>query len=650
MTTTRARPRLLQQPPITLADLANLSRWVAWRQETKRRADGSTFKTKIPYDPNSDQQARIPTEPSSWGTRDQAEVRCRTLLRRGDVGGVGIVLGQFDDDTLLMGIDLDRCLPRSGDLTRWAVEIIERFATYAEVSPGGEGVKLFFCVAAEDAAAVKQMFGTDPKTGKLKTRKAFEAGEHREIAIDRARYYAVTGDLLENVPDTLRVVGVDDVRWFVEQAGPAYLRRHGVGGKQQRSRDESGSGYGFRFMAARKAAGDSYLMARNAILADRGEAGKWARRVDERQLERAWDNAGGGGGGGLDVVRVADVEMRRVDWVWPLHLARGKVTIIAGDPGVGKSHLGIDITGRITKPGDATWPDGNEQAPFGSVVILSAEDAVNDTIHPRLLAAYADVRRVHVIRAVCNDDGTRRTFNLQCDLAQLEQLIADLGDVVLVIIDPISSYLGEGIEGNAITSVRPVLEAVGALAERSNVAVLLIHHPPKHTTGKAMHQFSGSLAFVAAPRLSFLAVAERDQEGEETGRKLMLAVKNTLGAKAAGLGYRIRKTFVDGPHDRIETSYVAWDHAPVTITADAALRDPQPPTKLEQAKELLCEMLANGRKVDSREIIAMAAERGIGEHTLRDAKVKLGVKSHKTGFQGESEWELIASHGGRRRL
>jgi hypothetical protein len=201
-----------------------------------------------------------------------------------------------------------------------------------------------------------------------------------------------------------------------------------------------------------------------------------------------------------------------------------------------------------------------------------------------------------------------------------------------------------------------VLEAVAAMAGRSNVAALLIHHPPKHGTGKAMHQFSGSLAFVAASRLAFMVVAEKDNEGEPTGRQLMLAVKNNLGPLAAGLGYRIRKTWVDGQHDRIETSYLAWDHGPVRISADQALREPQPPSKLEQAKEFLCEQLANGA-VDSNELIARAAERGISERMLREAKVKLGVKSHKTGFQGESEWELVANtattganDGKRRRL
>jgi hypothetical protein len=634
--TTTARRRL---HPRTLDDLAVLPRWVAWREEIRINKERKEYKAKIPYDPNTHQQARIPTEPSTWGSRDQAERRCRSLLHRNAVGGVGIVLGEFDDGTLLMGIDLDSCFTATNTIAPWAVEVLERFNTYAEVSPSGRGVKLFFFVAAKDADTIKQLFGRDAATGKLKTRKAFVAGGHREIAIDRARFYAVTGERLDHVPDLLRSVEIDDVRWFLEEAGPAYKLLHGVGSNEQR-RDESGSGHGFRFMAARKRAGDSYQAARHAILADRGKAGEWARRVDERQLRRAWDNASSRAASRtqLDVVRVADVPMKRVDWVWPLRLARGKVTIISGDPGVGKSQIGIDAAARVTRqPG--TWPDGDEPAPSGSVIILSAEDAIGDTIHPRLMAAEADVTRVHIIRAVTDARENRRTFNLQRDLDQLEQLIAEIGDVILVQIDPISSYMGEGIEGNAMTSVRPVLEAVAAMAERTNVAVMLIHHPPKHATGKALNAFSGSLAFVAAARMAFIVVPE-----EETERKLLLPVKTNLGTMAGGLGYYIKETSVGraSKSGSIKTSYIEWDEDPVAISANEALRKangPQEPSKLERAKGLLREELADG-PADGNELIALANELGISERTLRKAKDELRVKSVRTGFQGGSEWQL----------
>jgi hypothetical protein len=637
----------------TLAELAALPRWVAWREDQIEANDGSKKRTKVPYDPHTRYKARIPTEPATWGTREQAERRCRSLLRRDDKGGVGIVLGELDDGSMLMGIDLDSCIA-DNSIAPWAVEVIERFDSYAEVSPSQQGVKLFFLVAANDVDAVIRLLGD-------KTRRTFAGGEHREIAIDWGRFYAVTDDILDNkTPATLRTVERGDVRWFLESAGPRYKRLHGVEDSkrqhgQRAGRDESGSGYGCRFMAERKAKGDnSFARACDAILADRGEAGEWARRVDDRQLRRAWDATDdrgrlrdkrgrqrdnrGNSEKQLDVVCVADVPMQPVDWVWYLRLARGKLTIISGDPGAGKSQIGFDAAARVTQR-RGTWPDGGEPAPSGSVVILSAEDAIDDTIRPRLEAAGADVRRVHIVQAVLDvDENRERTFNLQRDLEQLEQKIAKIGDVILVIIDPISSYMGEGIEGNAMTSVRPVLEAVARMAERCHVAVLLIHHPPKHADGKAMYAFSGSLAFVAAARIAFLVVEEQESE-----RYLLLAVKNNLGPKAGGLGYYIKGTYVgrEQPSGPIKTSYIEWDDASVSISADEALRGPQQPSKLERAKEVLRELLADGPR-DSREIIDLAKAVDIGERTLRDAKDELGVRSRKTGYQGSSEWLLSA--------
>ena len=280
-----------------LEDLADLPRWVAWHEEWRTNKAGEEYKTKIAYDPHTSRQAKIPTEPSTWGTRAHAERRWQRMRGDHDVGGVGIVLGELEDGSLLMGIDLDHCFkPKSEMIKSWAVEIIERFNTYAEVSPSGRGVKLFFLIAKRDVATVKQLLGINDK-GQPKTRKTFPAGTHREIAIDRARFYAVTWNQLPDVTKTLRVVSVEDVRWFIEEAGPRYQELHGVGrgAGWQAARDESGSGYGFRFMQDRKAAGDTYEQAVAEILADRKEAGEWARRVDDRQLRRAFERASASG-------------------------------------------------------------------------------------------------------------------------------------------------------------------------------------------------------------------------------------------------------------------------------------------------------------------------------------------------------------------
>jgi putative DNA primase/helicase len=280
-----------------LDDLAELPRWVAWREEERERADGTTFKTKIPYDPNSNGQAKIPTHPTTWGPREKAERRWRRL-DDGRLGGVGIVLGDLGNGLHLMGLDLDRCItPDSNggvDVDPFANSILERFNTYAEVSPSRLGIKAIFLIPADHQGAVERLL-------EAKTRKAFTASEHREIAIDRARYYAVTDLVLDDHP-RLRVVDVEDIRWFVAEAGPQFLRQHrpaepasaaapGGVAARPRGRDESGSGHGFRFMARLKGAGNSFEEACRIILDDPTEAGEWARRVDARQLQRAFDKA-----------------------------------------------------------------------------------------------------------------------------------------------------------------------------------------------------------------------------------------------------------------------------------------------------------------------------------------------------------------------
>jgi hypothetical protein len=283
---------------LCIADFNEEARWCVWREEERTNNDGEIKQTKVPYCSyrhRGDCKKAQSNNPRTWITRRQAE-GCWQKMQREDpdaVGGVGLFQGDLGDGHSLMGIDLDRCLNADGDVTS-GMEIIRRFDTYAEVSPSGTGVKLFFLIADEDVAAIKELLGG-------KTRRSFSTGEHREIAFDTARFYAVTEDCFEGY-ESIRLVSLDEVRWFIDEAGPAYLRAHGVDDgdgaddAQQRARDESGSGYGFRFLRDCKQQGMSYEEARAAILADDGSAGQWARdkgseRETERAIKLAWDNA-----------------------------------------------------------------------------------------------------------------------------------------------------------------------------------------------------------------------------------------------------------------------------------------------------------------------------------------------------------------------
>jgi KaiC/GvpD/RAD55 family RecA-like ATPase len=329
---------------------------------------------------------------------------------------------------------------------------------------------------------------------------------------------------------------------------------------------------------------------------------------------------------------MADIDSEPVEWIWPGYIARGKLTLVAGDPGIGKSQLATDIAARITK--GAPFPNTGAGA-VGSVLMLSAEDGASDTLRPRLEAANSDLAKVHVLRAVEADDGKQRTFSLQADLASLGEKVTAIGDVNLVIIDPITSYMGM-IDGHRTTDVRAVLEPLAAFAERHNVAVLAISHPPKATQAKALHAVTGSLAFVAAARLVFLAIEEPETT---TGRRLLLAVKNNLGPKAKGLGFRLEHRIVK---KGIAASRVTFDTVPVTLTADQALATAGAGTTtkaLNEAVEFLKLELGEGPRT-AKELKASAGEAGISWSTVRRAQEKLGIKPVKAGLNDGWEWNL----------
>jgi hypothetical protein len=332
--------------------------------------------------------------------------------------------------------------------------------------------------------------------------------------------------------------------------------------------------------------------------------------------------------GSLRTVRVADVKAQPVTWLWPGRLARGKLTLIAGDPGIGKSQISTDITARTTT--GARWPDGG-LAPCGNVIMLSAEDSIADVMRPRLEVAQADLSRVHVIEAAIQQNGKERSFSIQADLEQLRTAVASIGNVPLITLDPLTSYMGS-IDSHRTTDVRAVLEPLARFADETGIAILAISHPPKATQSKAIHAVTGSLAFVAAARMVFIAVEE-----PETDRRLLLPVKSNLSAPAAGLGYRLAQRMTA---QNIVASQVEWDSAPVTVTANEAVRaGSSDKNKIAEAKELLSEELANGPLL-AETIIALAGRLDISERTLRRARKDMNISITKDGFQGPWMWSL----------
>lgn len=345
----------------------------------------------------------------------------------------------------------------------------------------------------------------------------------------------------------------------------------------------------------------------------------------------------------LIVSCAADIEPEHVDWLWPGRLARGKHTCIAGEPGTGKSQLSLDIVATITRGRE--WPCGEGQAPAGEAIIFSAEDGAADTILPRLLAAGADLAKVHLAAGVREKVGNRRTINLQSDLQLIEGKLESLKNVALIVVDPVSSYLGK-TDSHKNSDVRSVLEPLTEMAERHGVAILSITHFTKaggNVSTKALHRFMGSIAFTGAPRAAFAVV----EDAKVAGRRLLLSVKNNLAPPPQGLAFRFEQLVVDSKKDDIIGSHIVWDKEPVNIGADEALAADSAgragSTKGEEAEDWLRTLLSSG-PLQTNKIQDGAAAIGIQWTTVRRAKDRLNLLARResagNGGAGHWTWRL----------
>jgi hypothetical protein len=233
------------------------------------------------------------------------------------------------------------------------------------------------------------------------------------------------------------------------------------------------------------------------------------------------------------LVTLADVQPARISWIWPLRLAIGKLHLLWGDPGVGKSTIALDIAARISR--GAAWPDGSP-ASLGAVVILTAEDGLADTVRPRLDAHGGDVTRVHVLRAVREANGVERPVSLTHDLGPLEQAITLTG-AVLVVVDPLSAYLG-GTDSYRDAEVRTILAPLAAVAERTGAAICGVMHVTKDQQRQALYRGQGSIAFAGAARLVLAVGVDPDDTSRE--RRFLMPLKSNVGASLLTPAQRVQ--------------------------------------------------------------------------------------------------------------
>lgn len=314
---------------------------------------------------------------------------------------------------------------------------------------------------------------------------------------------------------------------------------------------------------------------------------------------------------------MADVEPVEVDFLWDPFLPLGKLTLLEGDPGAGKTFLALQLAACISIGAPLPGRDGkliDNRSP-AAVLYMSAEDGLADTLRPRLDSMGADPGKVYVLTGWQNDDGDSGMITL-ADVEIIEQALEKVKPILLVV-DPIQAYLGSGVDMHRANEVRPVMAALANLAERYSTALLCVRHLSKAPSGRAMYRGMGSIDFSAAARSILLA----GQDPENPEKRAIIHLKSSLAAAGPSIGFELT------PEGFLWTGLSS-----LTVGAlfKSDIQAEEERGSIREAKEFLLEMLAGG-PMPAKDLIQDASDCGISKRTLDRAKKKLGVQSEKRG-------------------
>ena len=331
----------------------------------------------------------------------------------------------------------------------------------------------------------------------------------------------------------------------------------------------------------------------------------------------------------------ASIAPQAIDWLWPGWLARGRLHILAGQPGTGKTTLALEMAAIISSA--SNWPDG-VLAKRGLVVVWSGEDDPADTLVPRLMAAGADLQRIHFVRGAREDDRSR-AFDPARDMGALEKEVQRLGNVLLVVIDPVALVATKDSHKNAET--RRDLQPLADLCRATGVAALGVHHLAKGTAGRdPQERLLGSVAFAAVARVVMIAAKQHTQD-DTPERRILIRAKSNIGPDGGGFVYGLEQLALEQRPD-VLASRVVWGES-IKGSARDALADAERATNerrpVDKAKHFLRDLLADG-PIGQKEIKSAAEGNGHCWATIRRAKEALRVEAHKTGFGEVWEWRL----------
>jgi hypothetical protein len=320
----------------------------------------------------------------------------------------------------------------------------------------------------------------------------------------------------------------------------------------------------------------------------------------------------------LSIVCLDTVQPESVEWLWRSRIPLGKVSLLVGDPGSGKSFASLAIAAAVTT--GAALPDSDAAEP-ANVVAYNAEDGLEDTVRPRAALCGVALSRFHAIEGMRDADGRRTPFGLS-DVHHLAGFMEKLGDVRLVIVDPIASLLG-GVDSHRDTEVRASLQVLVELAKQTHAAVLVIMHLRKSAAERALYRVGGSIGFTGLARSVLLAGVD-----PADGRRAIVPIKQNLAAPVHPVEYRLDAE-----------GRFWWGQTVPELSADRLLAAPTSgrANSVDQASSFLEDCLGDGERA-ADEVARLAAVAKISDATLRRAKKALKIKTRREGFGEEGRW------------
>ena len=307
----------------------------------------------------------------------------------------------------------------------------------------------------------------------------------------------------------------------------------------------------------------------------------------------------------LQLIRMSDVKLQSVDWLWYPYIPFRKITMIQGDPGEGKTTLALRLAAACST--GTALPGMDEREPF-TVLYQTAEDGLGDTIKPRLIDAGADENMIF-----CIDESDQCLSLLD---KRIEDAIVQTG-AKLMILDPVQGYLGDKVDMNRANEIRSVMKKVSAVAKRTGCAIVLVGHLNKAQGSNSSYRGLGSIDFRAAAR-SVLLVGRLKKEPHV---RVIVHDKSSLAPEgesiAFSLGTNAGFSWLDGYND---------------ISSEELLCGFSPETKTAAAEELIRNMLSGGKQVAADDIFKTAQQKGISRRTVNEAKKNIdGIDTRRVG-------------------